>query len=248
VLVYFILFIAGIFAGFVNTLAGGGSIIVLPILIFAGLSSPVANATNRIAILFQNITGTYRFHKHKMLEIKPIKHIAVAVVLGAIAGSLMMSKISSNVFDIILGVILIIVVIFMLKPHKERNRFTSQLPKWLEFLIFLGVGFYGGFIQVGVGFIMLGTLNIIEEFNLVKANAVKLFLVLCYTVFAVVIFSLSGKIVWKYGLVLALGNIIGAYVGVKTAVERGAGFVKIVLVIMVILASLKLFGIIDLSF
>jgi len=131
----------------------------------------------------------------------------------------------------------------MLKPHKKRSSLTKKLPRWLEFIIFLIVGFYGGLIQVGVGFIFLATLNLVEEFDLIKANAAKVFIVMSYTIFVVIIFAFSGKVIWKYGLVLAAGNSVGAFIGVKAAITRGEKFVKIVLTVAVIIACLKLFGV-----
>ncbi len=245
-IIFVILFFTGILAGFINTLAGGGSILVLPVLILSGLPSPIANATNRVAILFQSITGVQRFHKHGKLNIKPIIHITFAAVIGSIIGSIFAVNIDSVAFDKILGIVLILLLILMFRPHKKRNRFTKTLPKWLECLIFLLVGFYGGFIQVGVGFIFLATLKLVEEFNLVKANAAKVFIILCYTFFVVIVFTVSGKIVWKFGLVLAAGNMIGAYLGVHAAIRKGERFIRIVLSIAVFIACMKLFGILNL--
>ncbi len=245
-LFFILLFLIGIVAGFINTLAGGGSILVLPVLILAGIPSTIANATNRVAILFQNITGTYRFHKHNQLKIKPVIHITISAIIGAIIGSIFAVKISSSLFDKILGIILIFLLLLMFRPHKERNNYTNLLPKWIECLVFLLVGFYGGFIQAGVGFIFLASLNLIEEFNLIKANAVKVFIIMSYTIFAVIIFTISGKIIWKYGLILSLGNILGAYLGVKAAIQKGERFVRFILAFAMTIACLKLFGILKL--
>ena len=245
IFMYIILFIAGIVAGFINTLAGGGSILVLPILILSGLPSMEANATNRIAILFQNMTGSRNFYKSGKLRIKPYLHIILAVILGAGPGTFFSLNLRTEDFDKILGIVLIFVVILMFRTKKRSNRFTSSLPKWLEFIIFLAVGFYGGFIQVGIGFVLLATLSLVEHFDLVRANALKVFLVMCYTVIAVsvFVFSRSHLIVWKYGFILAFGNIIGAYIGVKAALTKGEQFIKYILLIAVIIASFKLFGI-----
>jgi uncharacterized membrane protein YfcA len=101
-------------------------------------------------------------------------------------------------------------------------------------------------VQVGIGFIFLATLNLIEEFDLIKANAIKVFIIMSYTFFTVIIFALSGKIIWKYGLVLASGNVIGAFIGVKAAITGGERFVKIILTIAIIIACLKLFGVFQL--
>jgi len=245
-MLFVLLFFIGILAGFLNTLAGGGSVLVLPVLILSGIPSPIANATNRVAILIQNITGSYNFHKHQILDVKPVFHITIAAVLGAIIGSFFAVKLTSEIFDKILGIVFLFILVIMLRPHKQKNRFTKVLPKWLEFLIFLVVGFYGGFIQAGVGFIFLATLNLIEEFSLIKANAVKVFIIMCYTLFAVLIFAISGKIIWKYGLILSAGNLIGAYIGVKAAIKKGEKFVKLVLTVAIFIACLKLFGIMKL--
>lgn len=242
-ILFIFLFFVGIIAGFINTLAGGGSILVLPVLILAGIPSPVANATNRVAILFQNATGTYHFHKHNQLQVRSITHIAVSAIIGAILGSILAVKVDSVLFDKILGVILIVILILMFRSHKQRNRFTKALPKWLEILIFFAIGFYGGFIQVGVGFLFLASLNLIEEYNLVQANAVKVFIIMCYTIFAVIVFTISGKVLWKYGLIIAAGNMIGAYLGVKAAIKKGEKFIRIVLMVAVFIACMKLFGI-----
>ncbi|MBN2461016.1 MAG: sulfite exporter TauE/SafE family protein [Candidatus Cloacimonetes bacterium] len=244
---YFIfLFLSGLAAGFINTLAGGGSVLVLPVLILAGLPSPIANATNRVAILLQNITGSYRFHAYKKLEIKPVIHIALAAIVGSIAGSLFAVRIDSALFDKILGIIFIFILLLILRSKKNHTRVRANLPRWIEILIFLGVGFYGGFIQVGVGFIFLATLNLIEDFDLVRANAVKVFIVMCYTFFAVLIFTINGMIIWKYGLILALGNILGAFIGVRTAVKKGETVIKVVLAVAIIAACMKLFGVFSL--
>ena len=241
ILFFLLLFVVGIAAGFINTLAGGGSTLVLPVLILSGIPSPVANATNRVAILMQNLTGTYRFHKHGRLKVKPVLHITLAAIIGSLVGSIFAIKVDSATFDKILGIVFIFILVMMLRPKQKRER--KSLPRWLEFIIFLGVGFYGGFIQVGVGFILLATLNLIENYDMVNANAVKVFIVLCYTVFAVIVFAISGKILWVYGLILACGNSLGAYLGVKAVIKKGERVVKIVLAIAIIIACLKLFGI-----
>jgi uncharacterized protein len=236
------LFVAGIFAGFINTLAGGGSVLALPVLMLAGLDSTMANATNRIAILFQSTTGTMRFHKHKQLNIESVKHITIAAIIGSAIGSFFAVKIDSAIFDKIMGIVFIFILIMMLKPKPKAS--LKKLPKALEIIVFLIVGFYGGFIQAGIGFILLATLNLVENFSLVKANAVKVFIIMCYTIPAVVVFAVSGMLeYWYFGLILAAGNIIGTFIGVRAAVKQGDKVVKIVLATAIVLACLKLFGV-----
>lgn len=241
-MIIILLLLAGFAAGFINTLAGGGSTLVLPVLILAGIPSNIANATNRIAILFQNLIGVNRFHKHGKLDLSSVKHITIAAILGAIAGSTIVTKINSTDFDKILGFIFIFVLILMLRSKKTPSEERKKLPCWLEFIIFLAVGFYGGFVQVGIGFVLLASLNLIEDYDLIRANAIKVFIVLCYTIFVVIIFAVNGTIIWKYGLILAAGNSLGAYFGVKTAIKGGEKIVKVILTIAICIACLKLFG------
>jgi uncharacterized membrane protein YfcA len=238
-----LLFGSGILAGIINTLAGGGSALTLPVLVLCGLPSPVANATNRVAIFFQNLTASAKFRRHGELEITPILPIAIAAMCGSVIGSLFATQIASAVFDKILGILLIFILIMILKPKKIQKTSGKKLPKILEILLFFGIGIYGGFIQVGVGFIFIASLNLLEHKNLIKSNAIKVFIIGLYTFFALVIFAIADKIVWKYGLVLAVGNSIGAFLGVKLALKRGESMVKIILTLAVIASFLKLFGI-----
>ncbi len=242
---YGILIITGILAGIINTLAGGGSSLTLPVLILCGLPSPVANATNRVAIFFQNITATAKFKKHGQLRVKPILHIALAAVAGAIIGSSFAVNLSSEAFDIILGFLLLFVLIMILKPKKKKTNADKDIPKFLEVMIFFGIGLYGGFIQAGVGFLFLGALNILSHKDLIKSNAIKVFIIGLYTFFALVIFAIADKIVWRYGIILAVGNSIGAYIGVNLAIKKGEVIVKIILTIAIIASFLKLLGILN---
>lgn len=232
----------GIVAGFINTLAGGGSTLTLPVLILAGLPSPIANATNRVAILLQNVIGVWRFYRYDQLKVKPVLPITLAAVAGAIAGSFFAVKISTEHFDTLLGIIFIFILIVMLIPKSATRAAGKKIPPWLEIIIFMAIGFYGGLVQAGVGFLFLAGLNLIERYNLVRANAIKLFIILCYTLVAVFIFGFFGKIMWLYGLVLATGNMLGAYLGVISAVKKGEKLVRMVLFIAIIVACLKLFG------
>jgi len=233
----------GILAGIINTLAGGGSMLTLPILILSGLPSPIANATNRVAIFFQNVTATVKFKSHGELKIKPVLPIAGAAVIGSIIGSLFAVKLDSQTFDKILGTLLLFMLIFILLPKKKQNKKEQNLPLIVELIVFFGIGLYGGFIQAGVGFLFLGALNLLSNKDLIKSNAIKVFIVGTYTFFALVIFIIADKIVWKYGIILAIGNSIGAYLGVKLAIKKGEVIIKIILTIAILTSFLKLFGI-----
>lgn len=241
---YVILIISGIGAGFINTLSGGGSALSLPVLVLMGLPAPVANATNRVAILLQNLVGTSAFYREGELKIKPIFHILIPAVCGGIVGSFTAVNLNSEVFETVLGIVFLFMIVQLFLPKKIKKE-ERKTPRWLESLLFLFVGFYGGAIQVGVGLLFLIILNRFSNINLVKSNAIKVSIVLGYTIPVVVIFAVNNLIIWKYGLILAAGNMTGAYLGVKTAVKGGEKIIKGILLFAMIFASLKLFGILN---
>ncbi|MBN2281756.1 MAG: sulfite exporter TauE/SafE family protein [Candidatus Marinimicrobia bacterium] len=243
-IMYAIMIFAGILAGIINTLAGGGSSLTLPVLILTGMPSTIANATNRVAIFFQNVTATAKFHSHGELKIKPVLPITISAVFGSIIGSAFAIKLDSATFDKILALFLLsMLVVILLPKRKKKNKKERHLPFFLELILFFGIGLYGGFVQAGVGFLFLGALNLLSNKDLVKSNAIKVFIIGTYTFFAIVIFAIADKIIWKYGIVLAIGNSIGAFIGVKLAITRGEMIVKIILTVAILTSFLKLFGI-----
>ncbi len=244
-IIYLMLFLAGGLAGFINTLAGGGSVLVLPVLItLIGMDANVANATNRVAILVQSVAGVHHFHKRNLIAIKGRWHILLSAVIGGLLGTMWAINISSRMFEIILAFILIGIVLLMIRPPKMKET-SRNFPAWVESLIFIAIGFYGGFVQVGVGLILLASLNFIENLDLVRANALKVTIVLFYTIFSVGIFAISGTVMWKYGIVLSVGNYLGAWIGVRSAVKKGEKIIRLILIVSVLLGSLKLLGVID---
>lgn len=239
-----LLFSVGTISGFINVMAGGGSSIVLPTLIFLGLEGPLANGTNRVAIFIQNISAILSFKKEKMSEFKISFKIAVLTLPGAIIGAIVATKISNDLFEIILGIIMLGIVITLIIP-KSKKEFVKDSIEKLPFLIYPAmflIGFYGGFIQVGVGFLLMAALHYILHLNLVRVNMHKVFIVFIYTVPALLIFVISGNVDWVIGLILAGGNAFGAWWSAKLAVKRGEKVVRFVLGTAVLIMSVKLLG------
>ncbi len=239
-----LLIFVGFIAGAINVIAGGGSLLSLPILIFLGLPSGIANATNRIAIIIQNIFAVSGF-KSKGVSAFPYSiYLALSASVGAIIGAYMAIDINGDVFNKILAVIMVVIVIYMVfKPKislKQLIERTTSKYFWLGVIAFFFVGIYGGFIQAGVGFIMLLTLSSINRFSLVKSNAIKVFVALVYSLVAVAIFIYNDMINWKYGLILSIGNAAGGWFMSRWSVKKGDGFVRLFLIIMVTVMAIKL--------
>ncbi len=234
----------GILTGFMNVMAGGGSAITLPILIFLGLDASVANGTNRIGLLSQNISGILSFRRENVSQIKLSIKLGLLTLPGAIIGSFFATKISNDLFEKILGIVMIGIVITMVIPNSKdfiEEKITKKLP-WLIYPAMVLLGFYGGFIQVGIGFLIMLTLHNILKMKLVYVNMHKIFIVMIYTVPALIIFIISGNVNWLWGLCLACGSWIGAWWSAKVSVRKGEKVIKVFLIVTIIIMSLKLLG------
>lgn len=238
-----LLFIIGSIAGFINVNAGGGSTLTLPTLIFLGLDGALANGTNRVAIFIQNLFAVYSFKKEKYSDFKLSFKIAWLTLPGAVIGSILAVNLSGEVFEKILGAVMIGIVISMVIPKKKNDIKDGDHVSWKVYLSMFGLGFYGGFIQVGIGFLLMAVLQYLMKLNLVLVNMHKVFIVLIYTIPALIIFIISGNVNWKLGLALAAGNAFGAWWAAKFAVKKGEKLIKFVLIAAILIMSLKLFHI-----
>ncbi|MDD3811153.1 MAG: sulfite exporter TauE/SafE family protein [Bacteroidales bacterium] len=249
---YPILILAGTLVGFINTLAGSGSLISLPLLMYLGLPANIANGTNRVAILLQSLVGVGVFRNSKVIRIREGIWIALPAVIGSIIGAILAVDLNEEVMrKFIGGLMLVMFFLIILKPEswiKGKAWSINPKPGILQIVIFFAIGLYGGFIQAGVGFFLLGGLVLGSGLNLVKANAFKNLIVLLYTPFALTVFILNGQVHWGMGLTLALGNMLGALIAGKMAVKRGAGFVRIILLVVISVAALDMLGLFKLIF
>lgn len=239
----------GFVAGFINTLAGSGSLLSLPMLMFLGLPANVANGTNRIAILLQNIVAVGSFKQQKTVNFKDGIWLTIPAIIGSLIGANLAISLNEEIMTKTIGGLLIFMFFIILyKPDKwikGQAGLIKSKPSLLQIIIFFFIGLYGGFIQAGVGFFLLAGLVLSAGFDLVKANAMKLFIVLIYTPFALIIFMLNKQVDYKAGLILAIGNMFGAFIASRLAVNWGPKFVRYILLAIVFFAALKLVGIID---
>jgi len=239
----------GFMAGFINTLAGSGSLLTLPMLMFLGLPANVANGTNRIAILLQNVVGVASFKQQKVLNVKMGLWLAVPAIIGSLIGAQIAINLNETMMERAIGVLLFVMFFLILyKPQqwvKGKAGEVRAKPTILQFIIFFFIGVYGGFIQAGVGLFLLAGLVLGAGVDLVKANALKLLIVLLYTPFALAIFFFNDQINWKIGLILAVGNMLGAFVASLFAVAWGAKYVRYILLAVILFSALKLLGLLD---
>jgi uncharacterized membrane protein YfcA len=241
---YILVVLAGLVAGFINTLAGSGSLITLPLLMFLGLPANLANGTNRVSILLQSLVGSAGFLKQKQLDMKAGIRLAIPMVLGSVAGALFALELNDRMMTRAIGFLLIVMFfLVLLKPevwlHGKQSEKSLKI-NGLTIIIFFIIGFYGGFIQAGVGFFLLGGLVMGVGFDLIKANALKNLLVFLYTPFALAVFIFNHQVDYKAGLILAIGSMLGAWLATKVAVKRGTVFVRYVLLAAILGSAIKL--------
>lgn len=238
----------GIFAGWLNVMAGGGSLLTVPIMLFMGMPGPVANGTNRIAILAQNISAVTAFFRRGFSDFKLSLSLALAATPGAIVGALVGVQLSGEWFDRVLALVMLAVMIVMALPKRDKQSIdgeaesTKLTTKRLVagHICMLGVGFWGGFIQIGVGFLLMPILHRVMGLDLVRVNMHKVFVVLCYTVVALAIFASKVEVLWIAGLCLALGNSIGGWIGANMSVNKGEKLITLVLNLVLVAFIIKL--------
>lgn len=241
---YLLLVVVGFVVGFINTVAGGASLLSLPTLIFLGLPPAVANGTNRVAIAIQTGIGTAGFKSKGVHNFPFALYIAITAIVGSVIGAQIAVDISGETFNRILSIIMIsVVVLLVLKPKTKVEDVVEQLKgkKLIYSMIgFFFIGIYGGFINAGIGFIIIFFLHYFNGLSLVRTNATKVAVVFFYTLAALAVFAFNGKVDWVVGLVLAIGNGFGAWIASRYSVKKGDGFIRIFLIIMVLVMAVKL--------
>jgi uncharacterized protein len=237
--------VAGFVAGFINTLAGTGSLITLPVLILLGLPATVANGTNRLGVLMQNIVAVATFRNQGALDIAGTWKLWVPAVAGSVLGARLAVDIDQHVMRNVIGVLMLVMLaILMMKPERWIAEHASpRAPRlWVEVPLLFAIGAYGGFLQAGVGIFLLAALVLGAGFNLVGANGVKNLIVLLVTVAAIPVFVMHDQVQWMLGLLLGCGQAFGAWVAARVAIKKGAAFVRIFVIVTVLLSAVALFA------
>ena len=238
-----LLTVTGIATGFLNVMAGGGSMLSVPIMIFLGVPGTVANGTNRIAILPQNISAVWAFYRKGFANFRLSLTLGLCTIPGTLIGATLAAKVPNDQFNTVLAVIMVVVLIVMSLPQPKTiavNQTPSRNRLIAGHLLMGVIGFWGGFIHIGVGFLLMPVLNRVMQLDLITTNAHKVFIVLCYTVVALLVFASQLSLVWKYGIALGIGTWIGAWIAANVQVKQGIGAIKITLNVVIVAFIIKL--------
>jgi uncharacterized membrane protein YfcA len=248
--------VIGVAAGAVNTIAGGGSLITIPALIFLGLPANVANATNRVGVLLQSLVATRQFRRAGLLDSDVVARTLPFAALGAVAGALVSVDIDEQLFRRVIGAaMLAMLAAIVMRPKRwlagragragrEEGKQDESRPHWpgWRWLALFAVGFYGGFLQAGVGVFLLAALVVFAGQDLVRGNGAKSVLVALFTIPALAIYVYHDLVAWLPGGALAAGSALGGWIGAKLTVGRGAAFVRWVLVAVIAVSASRLLG------
>lgn len=243
----FLLFLIGIVAGVLNIIAGGGSFLTLPMLIFLGMPALTANGTNRLAILIQNIGGVWGFHRHGLIRWSALIWAGVPAAIGSLLGVWIAFQTSDFTFRRTLAFLMVALTVWTIwDPLKGRVKLVApgdvdqvRSHHWLTTVLFFGIGVYGGFVQAGVGFLVLAATTLIG-LDLVRGNALKILIILLFILITLLIFLQQGRVEWVPGLVLGAGSLIGAQLGVHLTVFKGHAWLKTAVTVAIILFAIKL--------
>ena len=231
----------GAVSGALNVVAGGGSFLTLPALLFMGLPATLANGTNRVGVLAQNVGGVLGFHRHGAMDWAWALKASIPALAGAMLGVWAALATPELAFRRVLSIAMVVVTVWSVLNRQTRPSDGRVKPPghWMVMAGFFVVGVYGGFIQAGIGFLILA-ITAAAGMDLVRGNAVKLLTVLMLTIISLVVFAGAGQVDWPRGLALGVGNWLGAIAGVRMAVLKGHNWLQQVVTITVILFAVAL--------
>jgi uncharacterized membrane protein YfcA len=239
-----ILIAGGLLAGIVNTLAGGGSLLTVPLLVLLGLPGTLANGTNRIGIVIQNGVATWGFRRQGFSGIRAAVPVLIPVALGSLVGALAISRVSSELFERLFGVVMLILLVPTLRRPSARAHSAAE-PRvrspLVASLLFFAIGLYGGAFQAGVGILLVFAISYAGH-DLVRTNSIKVVVIFATTLFAVPVFIAANQVAWLEALVLAIGFAGGGELGSRIAVQGGERVIRPVLAIAVVALAGRMFG------
>jgi hypothetical protein len=241
-----LLIVAGFLVGFINTIAGSGTVITYSLFMFMGMPANIANGTIRLGVILQTLSATINFKRNGVLDWKKGLILSIPIALGSIIGAQIAAMLEVKLFEKVLALIMLSMIFFLFQNPKKwveghAEKMAQQSTK-RELLIFFGIGLYGGFTHIGVGIFLLAALVLKAGYDLVKANAIKVLSVLVYSPFALMVFIINNQVDYRIGLISAIGNIFGGILASRLAVNWGAGFIRWFLILIIVLFNAKVFG------
>ena len=236
------LVVGGLFAGAINTVAGGGSMLTVPLLVLAGVPGNAANGSNRVGILTSNVAAVATFRRLGVDGLRHASRVVVPVVLGGLIGSFAVGRVLDDAaFERVFGLLMIpLVILSVRRPTNATEDHAWSTAKVV--IVFLLIGIYGGAFQAGVGLVLLAALTR-SGFDLVMSNSIKVIVNTAVTVVALPVFILNGDVEWVPALVLAAGFVVGGWLGAQASFRGGEVLIRRVMVVAALGLAGRLIGI-----
>ncbi len=244
-----LLIASGVIVGIINTLGGGGSVITMSLFMAMGLPIGIANGTNRIAVLLQNLSATVSFLRKGMLHIRSGLLLSIPAIVGNVIGAMVAMQVSETIFKICLSAVLLIILVYLIlgKDKQEISGGHGLAIKWWHYIWFFIIGFYGGYIYIGLGFLIIAITVWTMNLDIITANVIKGFVIFLSTPFALAVFMYNGQVDYMVGLLHGVGNILGAVLASHWAVSWGVKFVRWFTLFIIVVFFVDLMGWISLQ-
>lgn len=236
-----LLVVGGTVAGIINTMAGGGSMLTVPLLVLAGVPGNFANATNRVGILTSSITAFATFRQLGVDGLQNAARTILPAMAGSVVGALLISRVTNDTFERGFGLLmlpLIVLTIWRPRPRLEGPAWSAGTTV----AVFFAIGLYAGAVQAGFGLVALAALSR-AGYDLVTANMIKVTINMCVTAMALAVFIANGYVRWWPALILAVGLSLGGWLGARIAVVGGERVIRIVMVVAAIGLAGRLLGV-----
>lgn len=235
-----ILLVGGLAAGIINTIAGGASLLTVPLLVLAGVPGNTANGSNRLGVITSSATASYEFNRQGVRDMEYLRKVLPSVVVGSLCGSLLVSQLSDTAFERAFGILMVPLLILSVRKPKVRHD-AQRWPLWLTILVFFGIGVYGGAFQAGIGLLLIVALSR-AGLDLVTANSVKVLVNLTVSLVALPVFIAQGFFAVWPAVTLATGFALGGTVGAKISIKGGERVIRPVMIAAVLALSGRLLG------
>ncbi len=239
---YLLLFLTGLCSGFVDSIAGGGGLIALPVLFSVGLTPQVALGTNKLQGSFGTLSASYNYIKKGIVRLDENLSGILFTLIGAMLGAWAIQQMQAGFIEHLVPVLLLFVFFYTLFTKNLGHVSGSpKIPRHLFYLLFgLGLGFYDGFFGPGTGSFWTAGILIFLGLDMRKASGITRIMNFVSNIVALSIFIIGGNVLYSVGFCMAVGQIIGARAGSSLAIKKGAGFIRPIFLTVVFLTIVRL--------
>jgi uncharacterized membrane protein YfcA len=237
-----ILFITGIAAGFIDSIAGGGGLLTIPVLLWSGLPPLTVLGTNKLQGTAGTLTSSLNFYRNGHIPVKSALPAVVMTFIGSAVGTLAVQQLDNQSLATLLPLLLMAFALyFLISPRiTEKDAQQRITVSVFAFTAGFGIGFYDGFFGPGTGSFFVIAYVTLLGYGITRATAHTKLMNFFSNIASLVFFQLAGLVAWKVGLIMAAGQIIGSYTGSHLSMKHGVKLIKPMLVLVSVLISLKL--------